>query len=168
MEVRDCLRAYRLEAQLKSHKIAFNKFTKDVLIKSLTFLNSAPEGKSWNSLLKQDIANELICRIQNLLLDNCSICGVAFATKLDEKPLLECELCGQNIHMPCLRNILGENYHENITKEEVLHIINPLGMNGVHYLCSSCSNSTIPCSTSHSPENTSVINIHNEYMDVFT
>ena len=60
--------------------------------------------------------------------------------------------------MPCLRNILGENYHENITKEEVLHIINPLGMNGVHYLCSSCSNSTIPCSTSHNPENTSVIN----------
>ena len=45
-EVRDCLRAYKLDANEKSDKSAFNKFTKDVLIKTLTFLNVNDEKKT--------------------------------------------------------------------------------------------------------------------------
>ena len=165
IEVRDCLRAYKLDAQLKTHRTAFNKFTKDVLIKTLLFLNAAPEGNNWNSLLKSNIANELICRIQNLLLDKCGVCGCDFATALEEKLLLICEICGQNMHTPCLQNLLGGKYHENITRDEVLCLINPLGVQGFHYLCSTCSNSTIPKNSLQTMEN-ACITIKNNPMNL--
>ena len=70
-EVKQCIRAYKLDSTLKSLTVAFNKFLKPTLIKTLVFLK-APE-KDWNNLLKPDVANEVICRIQNLLRDHCNI-----------------------------------------------------------------------------------------------
>ena len=141
-EVRDCLRAYKLNDNVKAHKTAFNKFSKDVLIETLSFLKVT--GKKWNDILKPLIIIEVICRIQNLLIDTCNICGSDFATSLDEKLLLQCELCGQNFHEPCLEKLLGEKYHDHLTREEVSLIINPLQLTGFHYLCSSCTKTTIP------------------------
>ena len=141
-DIRDCLRAYKLHASEKVCKTALNKFSKDVLIKTLIFLNAAE--KHWNTIVKSIILNELVCRIQNLLLDNCGLCGGKFATHLDEPSLLPCELCGQNIHKPCLINLLGEKYHENITSADVKSLVNPFQLKSFHYLCSSCSSTTIP------------------------
>ena len=146
-EVKACLRAYNITASLRSLKTNLNKFTKDALLKTLMFLHLQSEGTQWKNLLKHDVVNEVICRIQNLLCDTCGICGIEFATKLEEKLLLKCKLCGQNTHLPCLQKILGTKYHDDITSEEVLRVINPLGLQGLHYLCLSCSDSTIPKTT---------------------
>ena len=127
-EVRDCLHAYKYNDNIKAHKAALNKFSKDVLIKTLAFLKVT--GKNWNDFLKPHIVTEVICRIQNLLLDTCNVCGSDFATGLEEKLLLQCELCGQNFHEPCLEKLLGEKYHDNLTREEVLSLINPLQLFG--------------------------------------
>ena len=150
-DIRDCLRAYKLLASEKACKTALNKFSKDTLIKTLIFLK-APE-KNWSAFVKSIILNELVCRIQNLLLDNCGLCGNKFATYLDEPLLLPCELCGQNIHRLCLINLLGAKYHEDITPAEVKLLLNPFQLKNFHYLCSSCSSTTIPTETLNS-ENT--------------
>ena len=163
-EVRDCLRAYKYNDNIKAHKAALNKFSKDVLIKTLAFLKVT--GKNWNDFLKPHIVTEVICRIQNLFLNTCNICGFDFATGLEEKLLLQCELCGQNFHEPCLEKLLGEKYHDNLTREEVLTLINPLQLLGFHYLCSSCTETTIPLeqhskkSTSSSKDQESAITHH--------
>ena len=141
-EVKDCLRAYKLNHQTKMLEAAFNKFNKDTLIKTLDFLNVTSDNII--KYKKQRIVTELICRIENLLLDQCGICGNQFATELNEKLLLQCKLCGQNAHLACLKTLLGESYHEELTSEDVLRLINPLKLDGLHYLCSSCSKSTIP------------------------
>ena len=151
-DIRDCLRAYRLDASEKAQKSAFNKFNKDTLVKTMLFLN-VNNVKNWNKALKPNIAKELICRIQNLLLDDCGICGCKFATSLDEPLLLQCEVCGQNIHNECLQKLLGESYHENLTPEEVKLLFNPLGLQGFHYLCTSCSKATIPIDPLKQKEN---------------
>ena len=144
-EVKNCLRAYKLDANEKSLKSAFNKFTKDVLKKTLIFLNvNVNDERDWNNILRPDLANEVICRVQNILCDTCGICNNVFATSLEEPLILQCEICGQNIHRSCLKNILGDRFHENITHDEVMLLINPFQLEGFHYLCSSCSKETIP------------------------
>ena len=148
VDVRACVKAYKLNATVKSHKAAIGKFTKDVLIKTLIFLNV--KGVNWDNWLKPRVVNEVICRIENLLTDNCHICGEVFATGLDDSLLLQCELCGQNMHQPCLINLLGDAYHENITHDEVLNILNPCKVKGFHYLCHFCSEHTIPSDAAES------------------
>ena len=140
-EARHCLRSYKIDAHTKSLEAGFNKFTKETIIKSLEFLHV--DG-NLNKFVKSKNITELICRIQNLLLDECNICKQQFATKLDEKLLLQCKLCGQNMHFDCLKTLLGNKYCDELTSEEVSLIINPLGLDGLHYLCGSCSITTIP------------------------
>ena len=141
-EIVDCIRAYKLKDTLTAHTAAFKLFKRPVLIKTLAFLNVT--GIAWTKWLKPKLVHELICRIENLLIDDCSVCGETFATGLEDKLLLQCELCGQNYHNACLKELLGHKYHDDITKEEVHKLINPLNLVGFHYLCSSCSNDTIP------------------------
>ena len=81
--------------------------------------------------------------MQNLLIDNCGQCGLDFATSVEEPLLLKCELCGQNMHNKCLRKILGEKYCEEITSEQVKSLLNPFGLKGFHYMCSSCSKANL-------------------------
>ena len=141
-DVRDCLRAYKLGLTEKAYKTVFNRFNKDTLIKTLLFLNV--DKGDWENILKTNVINELICRIQNLLLDNCGMCLSNFATGIDEISLLQCEMCGQGIHRQCLKSLLGDKFREDITPNEVKLLINPYGLEGIHYLCNSCSKTSIP------------------------
>ena len=140
-EVRDSLRAYKLDATQKGLENAMKKFHRDTLIKTMLFLNV--DGDSLVNMRKPDLVKELICRMQNLLIDNCGQCGLDFATSVEEPLLLKCELCGQNMHNKCLRKILGEKYYEEITSEQVKSLLNPFGLKGFHYMCSSCSKANL-------------------------
>lgn len=141
-DVCNCLRAYKLKSTQKSNETALNKFSKDVLINTLNFLNV--KDPIWKNCHKPDILNELICRIQNLLVDVCHVCNEQFATGIDDKSYLQCELCGQSFHQPCLESLLGDRFNEDMTKQDVQKILNPLNLNGLHYLCNFCSTNTIP------------------------
>ena len=126
-EVKECLRAYKLEATEKALHNAIKKFTRDTILKTLLFLNV--NGTSVSNMNKPDMAKELICRVQNFLVDNCGECGNDFATTIEEPLLLQCELCGQNMHIDCLKKkLLGNHYHEGITCEQVKSLIDPFGL----------------------------------------
>ena len=161
-EVRDCLRAYKLNSQTKTLEASFKKFNKGVLIKTLIFLNVKNDISNYN---RGKVVTELICRIQNLLLDECGMCGEQYATAMDEKLLLQCKLCGQNAHLKCLKTLLGEKFHDDLTSDCVSNLINPLKLDGLHYLCGSCSSSTIPSQDigeSHITKKLSTVNLDNE------
>ena len=158
-EVRDCLRTYKLNATEKAQRNALNKFAKDTLIKTMQFLNA--NNKNLSSMLKSNIAIELTCRIQNLLLETCGICGIDFATSLEEPLLLQCELCGQNIHTQCLKKLLGNKFYEGITPKEVKLLLNPFGLQGIHYLCNSCSKATIPQNFHTEDDESNLDNLNN-------
>lgn len=141
-DVCTCLRSYKLDASHKSLVNAINKFSTDILGKTLIFLNATETD--WSKYYKRTLVNEVICRIQNLLVDTCPECNELFSTGLDEKLFLKCKLCGQNFHRPCLEKMLGEHFQENMTQDDVLKLLNPFGLKGFHYLCQYCSSSTIP------------------------
>ena len=141
-EVKECLRAYKLGNSTKSIEASLKKYKPEALIKTLAFLNVKYDNT--DKLKKAEIITELICRIENLLLDKCGMCGRQFATELDEQLLLQCKLCGQNTHLACLKTLLGGSYHDDLTSEEVARLINPLKLKGLHYLCDTCTKDTIP------------------------
>ena len=138
-DVRDCLRAYNLKSSTKHLKSLFNSFNKPIIVKSLQFLNVNPEN--WN---KDVCVLELICRIQNLLIDKCQFCHSNYATKNDQPLLLQCHLCGQNAHDTCLKELLGDKYTEDLQASDVNSLLNPFNIETMHFLCSRCSKDTIP------------------------
>ena len=77
--------------------------------------------------------HELICRIQNLLIDKCQFCSCNFATAKTEKLLFKCCLCGQNVHTSCLQNLLGNKFDNEMTATDVKLLINPLNISSLHF-----------------------------------
>ena len=139
VEVRNCLRVYNLKSSTKHLKSLFNPFKKSVIVESLKFLNVSVAN--WN---KDVCIHELICRIQNLLIDKCQFCSCNYATGREQKLLLQCHLCGQNMHDKCLKNLLGEKFTNDLTLSDVNSIINPFNISTMHFLCGRCSKETIP------------------------
>ena len=90
---------------------------------------------------KDDIVNAIICRIQNLLPEDCDICELRFRLELEEKPILQCASCGQSSHKQCIIDLVNDKQgmtYVDLTREDLMTIINPLGFPGVHYLCKTC------------------------------
>ena len=106
-EIKDCLSTYKLNTPTKQLKCHFNHFKKSVIVETLLFLNTS--DRNWKDYVKEACIHELICRIQNLLIDNCQFCNKHYATSVSEVPLLQCCLCGQGVHIECLKKLLGEN-----------------------------------------------------------
>ena len=50
---------------------------------------------------KKALAHLIICKIQNLLPDNCSVCNCQYRISLHESTILECVVCGQGVHKSC-------------------------------------------------------------------
>jgi hypothetical protein len=97
---------------------------------------------------KDDIAHAIVCRIQNLLPDDCSFCKARFHLAIREIPFLPCEKCGQSSHKGCVLHLIGlqttiENTRMDTTTEEIIKILNPLDFQGWHYLCKSCEGEVI-------------------------
>ena len=140
VEVRDCLRLYKVENNTKSLKSEFNKCNKDTLVATLAYLHVPNQNK----YTKPACVNNLVCRVQNLFPDICTICGELYHLTRLEEPLLSCEMCGQGSHNSCVLELLNVQENEGITAKEVMAKINPSKMPGFHYLCGPCSEETIP------------------------
>ena len=141
-DIRDCLRAYDLELTTRQLKVAFHAFQKNVIVDTLNFLKAGK--RQWSNYLKDACVHELICRIQNLLIDKCQFCLQNYATDKDEKLLLSCSICGQSVHDSCLQNILGNKYTNELTACDVLSLLNPYNLSSFHFLCNRCSVANIP------------------------
>ncbi len=141
-EIRDCLRLYKPQNNNKQHKTEFNRCQKATLVATLDFLG-VPEHDQYT---KPACLNILICRIQNLFPDECSMCNKKYCIGLEDTPLLTCAICGQGSHNCCVLNQLkiAEEDHASFTPAEAEALINPFNMPGIHYLCGACEANTIP------------------------
>ena len=137
LEVRDCLRKFDVNLSLNRQKSVFNSFNKNILAKTANYLQIKTD-----QLLKPKIVHFLICKIQNLLPDTCQICNEEYVSRLDDMPFLACEICGQEVHKQCYRKLL------NISQDLENVMFNTFNLPGIHYLCKSCEESTIPADDS--------------------
>ena len=137
-EVRDCLRQYDPKFTLKQLTKTFMKSSKDVIVKLAKFLVINVDVMLKPDKTKPKLIHLIICKVQNLLPDTCQICKEDYVSKLGDDPFLPCEICGQEAHKPCYMKLLG------MTDPSVIPNFNPHKLPGVHYLCKSCEDSTIP------------------------
>ena len=142
--VKFCLRSYQYGKRTNQIEKDINQSKKAVLLETSKFLRIPNcEGKT-----KNDLSHLILCRIQNLLPDDCGVCKNRYSIKLEECPLLECALCGQGVHRECWTKLLplGPNvsnctYDNNIVMSEY---VNPFKLPGIHYICAACEEKTIP------------------------
>ena len=116
------------------------------LEKTLIFINSGMDDHNIPRK-RDDIAKQIVVRIQNLLPDECGFCGDRYKLGITEKPSLQCDRCGQSAHKPCIRDMLNKRVNTPIESEEELshtfvwELINPLNFPGMVYLCKACEGS---------------------------
>ena len=65
-----------------------------------------------------------------------------YRTEIDDPPILPCENCGQETHLECLRNILGNP--EKLTRDAVKKLVNPFNLPGWSYNCLHCKQKLLP------------------------
>ena len=95
------------------------------------------------------LAHLIVCRIQNLLPDNCSLCTERYRVSNSEPAFLDCAICGQGVHKQCWLNIANialspEEVPTKTTAKEFERLWNPLRLPGIFYICSACQPTTIP------------------------
>ena len=143
--IRDLLRLYKHDRSHKELKksLGSSKNSNDLLISTLKYLNVTEDQSQYT---KPQLATNLITRIQNLLPDYCQICSSAYATDVNEKPLLTCAICGQGSHTNCITTQLGidADVLDALTSDDVMNAINPNKFKGLHYLCYFCTKEHIP------------------------
>lgn len=142
-QIKNCLRLYNPENNLKKHHRAFNARVKDVLVETLDFLGF-PGKEEYD---KETVVHDMVCAIQNYLPDTCRICKDEYRTKLGETPLLKCCKCGQGVHNDCFKKLLGipdDDGNIEITAENVMKTIDPTKLQGLHYFCGGCEKLIIP------------------------
>ena len=119
------------------------------LIKALKFLNNTAIPNKIPTR-KDDVTHRIVCRMQNLLPDDCPFCKTRFKSQHDEKPILQCAKCGQNCHRSCIIGLLKSKINCDLTneneldQEQIQKLINPLSFPGIHYLCKSCEEDVVP------------------------
>ena len=145
-DVKNCLKSYCLNTSTKQLRSMFHNTKKPVIVETLKFLKAA--NRDWNDYTKEACLLELICRVQNLLIDKCQFCNQHYAVSKNEESLLQCSLCGQGVHMECLKSLLGEAFSETqLTPKDVQELINPYNINSLKFMCLECSNTTLPQSS---------------------
>ena len=140
-DVKNCIRCYEYGSDLKQIKQNIMKCKKAILESTYDFLKRQNDTMPST---KPVIAHSIVCRIQNFLPETCSICSGTCRSERNDTHLLECAVCGQEIHHPCLLQMLQKESVGSLTAEEVKQTLNPLGLNGLHYLCKVCTDATIP------------------------
>ena len=139
-EVKYVLRLYDPNTGTTALKKKLNVAEKNKLVKTMTYLG-VPGQTAYN---KTTVVHNLICRVQNLFPDTCTVCQEEYTIDKDDESILECAMCGQNAHTPCILKLLGLDPTHNLTPEEARVKINPFGIPGLHFFCKECSDSTVP------------------------
>lgn len=141
-KIRDCLREYDPKLSAAQLHKKFNKLDKDTLVETLEYLN-VPNQSEYT---KDAVRLNLIIRIENLLPEECNICKEMYCIKLSDTELLKCAMCNQSAHAKCLSAKFGieESLLLDLGPDEIKKYINPHGLPGIHYFCSSCEESNIP------------------------
>ena len=117
----------------------FNRQPKNVLLSTLAYLHV----ENQDQFLKASNITSLICRIQNLLPDECSICHNTYCFKIDDIPLLACVFCGQEVHRKCYLHLIGST-NPDCDADSFQKAYNPLNIPGLHYSCKPCELLKIP------------------------
>lgn len=141
-EIRDCLRCYDISKSASLIERKMGGISVPNLISTMTYLG-VPGQECY---VKATIIHNLVCRIENLLPDICSICDSEYTIAKDEVPLLGCAFCGQGIHSPCLLQLLevSPGDQDSFGPEEVQRKINPCNLPGFFYICHCCEKEKVP------------------------
>ena len=78
-----------------------------------------------------------------LFVVTCTTCNNLYCTKLDDIPLLDCAICGQEVHRPCFLEQFGA-VDIQMGKSSLQKLYNPWNIKGLYYICQVCESSTIP------------------------
>ena len=87
--VKSCLRVYEYGKSIKQIEKELERETRDSLDQTAKFL----EIPNYLDKTKKPLAHLIVCRIQNLLPEDCNICHERYRIKLSEPTLVECEVC---------------------------------------------------------------------------
>ena len=141
-EIRDCLRCYDTSKSTAHIERKMNGISVPNLTSTMTYLG-VPGQECY---VKATIIRNLVCRIENLLPDMCSICDSEYTIAKDEVPLLKCASCGQGVHSPCLLQLLEvpPEHQDSFGPDEVQKRVNPSNLPGFYYLCHCCEKEKIP------------------------
>jgi hypothetical protein len=142
--VKFCLRNYQYDKSISQIEKDVEREKVQTLRDTAQYLNIP----KYELKTKKLLAHLIICRIQNLLPENCTICNDRYRISISETPLLECCICGQGVHTECwteLAKVKGnlDNMFD-LNAASFQDIYNPLKLPGMFYICKICQESTIP------------------------
>ena len=147
--IKFCLRLYQYGKSLPHLEKDFRKQKRDVLRDTAEYLNIP----GFMDKTKDTLAHLVICRIQNLLPDDCNICKARYKINRSDKPLLECSICGQGVHTACFVEIArAMQINRTVSTvdefkwdaENFKSVFNPLKLPGLFYICEACQPNIIP------------------------
>ena len=143
--IKFCLRKYKYGKSVQDIENNIFKERHDTLKATANFLRVS----NFNDKNKRPLSHLIVCKIQNLLPDNCSICDRRYRISLEEDPILECSVCGQGVHKPCWLNLAAissnnTDISDTIDSDAFKILYNPLNLPGLFFVCHACQPNTIP------------------------
>ena len=145
--VKNCLRIYDyFKSTAKIESDMYQNCTKAILVETANFLKI----RNVELKNKEPLTHLIVCRIQNLLPDNCGICKERYSVKLLDTPLLECAICGQEVHRKCFMSLVKaampseDEEVQDLDVNKFQALSNPLKLPGIFYICNACQVATIP------------------------
>ena len=149
--IKMCLQSYNPEQPTKYIANTLSKnFKKDTIFDTLNFLSKGNAEKA----NKNDLVQKLCLKVKSYFPDICQICNATYVFNFDDKPLLECESCGQEVHRECYVNLFKEM---NLLDENEVIRDTLFKIPGISFLCQSCHSETVSFThrnISHPPSKT--------------
>lgn len=138
--IKNCLRMYNPELPTKDNIKALKSCRKSPIIETLDYLTTSSSSLPSNNLNKDDAIHLLCLKIKNFFPDVCQICQESYSCKLNDKPLISCGACGQEVHRPCYLKLLMSMNLLN-EHEKLCNLI--FKIPGFCYLCPACQDENI-------------------------
>ena len=143
------LRIYEYGKSVKQIEKEIDRESRETLDETAKYLKIP----NYEMKTKKPLAHLIVCRLQNLLPENCNICQDRYKIALGDSALLECAICGQGVHRKCYTELAAATidtgvcdlvFSKDMNAEEFNNVWNPLKLPGVLYLCEVCQDNVIP------------------------